>query len=405
MELRLKRQHAKVFLCDKRFMVLVAGRRWGKTTLALWWLINQAFRAGNQICYYLAPTDRQAKRIAWRKLKNLVPPDMRRSIREAELEIELCNGSMIQLHGASNSDRLRGCGLDAIVLDEYAQMPAEVWNAVIRPMLSDRKGRALFIGTPAGHNAFYDLYVAAQSGRDWAAFHFPTEQGGYVSVEELQALRCDMDTKLYRQEYEASFETLQARVYYAFCREANVTDLVLIPDAPLLIGMDFNVNPMTAVVTQRAGDQCQVIDEIVLPDSNTQEMMDEINRRYRGRKGVVHPDPSGAARKTSAPVGQNDFALIRQAGWPVYPGKHVPVVDRITNVNTLLCNAKGVRRLLISPKCRQLIRALDTLTYKENTKIPDKSAGQDHITDALGYLVVNVFPIIRSEVTITEILI
>jgi hypothetical protein len=356
------------------------------------------------MCYYLAPTYRQAKRIAWRKLVSLVPPDMRRAVREDTLELELCNGSIIQLHGASHADALRGNGLDAIVLDEYAMMNSHVWEAVIRPMLSDRIGRALFIGTPRGHNQFYDLYVAAQSGRDWAAFRFATREGGYVSTGELEMLRCDMDPKLYRQEYEASFETLQGRVYYAFCRELNVTDLVLIPDAPLLIGMDFNVNPMTAVVAQHAGDQCQVIDEIVIPDSNTQEMMDEINRKYGRRSGVVHPDPSGVARKTSATVGENDFALIRQAGWPVYAKKACPVVDRITNVNTLLCSAKGYRRLLIAPKCRELIRALDTLTYKENTKIPDKTTGQDHIADALGYLVVNVFPIVRSEVTIHQVL-
>ncbi len=329
---------------------------------------------------------------------------MRRITRENELEVELQNGSVIQLHGASNADSLRGSGLDAVVLDEYAMMPSEVWSAVVRPMLADRRGRAVFIGTPQGYNQFYDVYVAAQSGRDWAAFRFPTQQGGYVSREELEAIRCETDPKTYRQEYEASFEALQGRVYYGFCREANVTDLLVMPDASLLIGMDFNINPMTAVIAQTAGDQCQVIDEIVLPDSNTQEMMQEINRRYAGRHGVVHPDPTGVARKTSAPVGQNDFALIKQAGWPVYKPKAYSVVDRITNVNTMLCNAKGQRRLLIAPKCKQLIRALDTLTYKEGTKVPDKSTGLDHITDALGYLIASAFPMVRWTVTVQELL-
>ena len=143
-----------------------------------------------------------------------------------------------------------------------------------------------------------------------------------------------------------------------------------------------------------------MIDEIVMRNSNTQEMMDEINRRYPGRKGVVHPDPSGIARKTSAPVGQNDFALMQQAGWPIYSPSPCPVVDRITNVNTMLCNANGQHRLLIHSKCKNLIRGLDTLTYKEGTKIPDKSTEHDHITDALGYLIVAAFPIICFEVTV-----
>jgi terminase large subunit-like protein len=166
--------------------------------------------------------------------------------------------------------------------------------------------------------------------------------------------------------------------------------------------MDFNINPMSAVIAQKAGDQCHVIDEIVLPNSNTQEMMEEINRRYPSRNGFVHPDPSGSARKTSAPVGQNDFALIREAGWRVNAPQFGSVVDRITNVNAMLCNANGQRRLLIHPRCKHLIHALDTLPYKEGTKIPDKSTGQDHITDALGYLIVAAFPLVRSVLTVQE---
>jgi hypothetical protein len=404
MELRLRPQHARVFSCEKRFIVLVAGRRWGKTTLALWWLINEAFRGPDRIYYYVAPTCRQAKRIAWRKLKSLVPPDMRRVTREDELELELCNGSIIQLHGASNADSLRGIGLDAIVLDEYAYMPSDLWNALVRPMLSDRRGRALFIGTPAGHNGFYELWVATEGYQDSAAFRFATRDGGYVADEELAAIRCETDERVYRQEYEASFESLQGRVYSAFCRESHVTDLDMVLAARLHIGMDFNISPMTAVVAQRAGDQCHVIDEIVLPDSNTQQMMQEINRRYPMRNGVIHPDPSGIARKTSAPVGQNDFVLIQQAGWPIYPPKNRSLSDRITNVNTMLRNANGQHRLFIDRKCRNLIGALDTLSYKPGTKIPDPTTGLIHIIDALGYLIVAAFPMVHSGVTVTEVL-
>src|SRR5438445_13303152 len=127
-----------------------------------------------------------------------------------------------------------------------------------------------------------------------------------------------MDAKRYAQEFEASFETLQNRVYHAFGREHNVTQLDL-RDGALLIGMDFNVNPMTAVIAQRAGNQCHVIDEIVLNNSNTQEMIQEINRRYPRRRGAVHPDHSGVARKTSATIGKTNFHIIEEAVWPVCP--------------------------------------------------------------------------------------
>jgi hypothetical protein len=106
--LALRRPHAEVFSCDKRFIVLVAGRRWGKTMLALWCLVVNAFSNADRICYYIAPTYGQAKRIAWSVLKNLVPAGARRQISEQELFIELLNGSIIQLHGA---DRPDSCGV------------------------------------------------------------------------------------------------------------------------------------------------------------------------------------------------------------------------------------------------------------------------------------------------------
>jgi hypothetical protein len=148
--------------------------------LAIWCLVVNAFGKTDRICYYIAPTYDQAKRIAWSLLKKLVPPEARRRTNEQELLIELRNGSIIQLHGADRSNRLRGVGLDYVVLDEYANMRAETWTEVIRPTLSDRDGRALFIGTPRGRNHFYDLYRAAKFRENWATFHYSTKQGGYV---------------------------------------------------------------------------------------------------------------------------------------------------------------------------------------------------------------------------------
>src|SRR4051812_42769576 len=403
LNLKLRPRQAQVFRCPKRFVVVVAGRRWGKTTVAIWWLVVHAFSSGDRLCYYIGPTYKQVKRIAWALLKKLILPGARSRISEQELLIELPNGSSIQLHGADHLDSLRGVGLDYVVLDEYASMRSETWTTVVRPMLSDRKGCALFIGTPKSFNCFYDLYVHAESNENWAPFRFATEEGGYVLPEELAAVEMDMDNKRYAQEFQASFESLQGRVYHAFDRKLNVTDLTVLPNADLLIGMDFNVSPMSAVIAQRAGEQIQIIDEVVLDNANTQQIMDEINRRYRGRHGIVHPDPSGIARKTSAPVGQTDFVIIQQAGWQVYPAKPYPMVDRINTVNARLCNAHGQRKLLISCRCVRLIRALDCLSYKEGSKIPDKTSGLDHIVDALGYLTMGVFPIITDTVTIETI--
>jgi len=252
-------EQLQILSCELRFIVVVAGRRWGKTTLGLFKLLCHAASARGQICFYIGPTERQAKEMGWRTLKQLVPPVLVRRTRKSELEIELVNGSLIKVHGPQS---LRGTGLDFAMLDECAFMPAELWPEVVRPMLADREGRALLSSTPRGFNHFRDLYVEATSRSDSAAFHFPTSQGGYVSEAELALLRSSMDPKLYAQEIEASFELQSGRVYHAFSRDLNVTDVPLIPDLPLLVGMDFNVDPMTAVVAQKIAEQCHVSAEI-----------------------------------------------------------------------------------------------------------------------------------------------
>jgi hypothetical protein len=307
----------KVLRCASRFIVLVAGRRFGKTTLALCKMLRHAAAAPRQICYFIAPTAKQAREIAWRNLLEMTPWEIRRYLRQSTLELELVNGSIIKLHGP---EFLRGVGLDFVVLDEAAYMPPNLWPEVVLPMLADRSGRALISSTPAGFNHFYDLYSAAQKKSGWAAFQFSTRDGGFVSESELEHLRSGMDPKLYAREIEARFEPQEGRVYFAFSRERNVRELTPSSAHRLLIGLDFNVDPMTAVVAQRIGDECRVHDEIVLRHSSTPEIMRELTSRYP-EKGLVHPDPTGAARKTSAEAGVTDHALVEQFGWEVYRTK------------------------------------------------------------------------------------
>lgn len=163
----------------------------------------------------------------------------------------------------------------------------------------------------------------------------------------------------------------------------------------IYIGMDFNVNPMSAVIAVKVAKECHVTDSIELDTSNTEEMAAEIRARYPDRRVIVCPDPAGNARKTSAPVGQTDFTILAAAGFEVRSPKAAPpVVDRVNNTQAALCafdkNDKGerteVRRVLIHPRCKSLIRALSGLIYKEGTSQPHKKDGYDHPCDALGYL-------------------
>ena len=389
-----------VYSDPARFKVLVAGRRMGKSYLLLAIMLRQALRYARQNVLYVAPTRGQAKDIMWDLLKGVARPYLSGPPMETELRVEFVNGSRITLFGAEAADRKRGPGYDLVCFDEFSDMDPRIWHEVIRPALADRKGSAVFCGTPKGFDHFHDLYVQAGDLDDWQRFSFTTLDGGRVDSQEIEAARAQMSERQFRQEFLASFEAMEGRVYYAFDRAHSVLEDVTDTGGELHVGMDFNVAPMCAVVMVRAGDQWHVIDELVLMHSNTVEMCQEIQSRYPNRSVTVYPDPSGRARKTSAPVGQTDFSIIRDHGFRLVAGKNAPpVADRVNELNAVLCNADGVRRLFAAPKCRETIKALEGLTYKEGTSQPDKSLGLDHITDALGYAIHELEPLVRHVVT------
>ncbi len=171
----------------------------------------------------------------------------------------------------------------------------------------------------------------------------------------------------------------------------------------LVVGMDFNVNPMSAVLAVRVADECHVLGALQIRTSNTEEMAAEIRRRYPSRHVIVCPDPSGRARKTSAPVGQTDFTILERHGFEVRAPLSAPsVVDRINNTQQMLLGPDGRRRVKMpSVAARHLVTALSHLTYKEGTNAPDKASGLDHVSDALGYLLWQEFPVLDQGGTFT----
>jgi hypothetical protein len=386
-----------------RFRTVIAGRRFGKTHLSIRELCYHAREPDKEV-WYVAPTYRQAKQIVWRKLKNKLR-DLRwaQKINEAELTIILKNGSVISLKGADNADSLRGIGLDFLCVDEFADIDPEAWYEVLRPTLADKQGKALFIGTPKGiGNWAHDLYMMPQENDTWASFQYTTIDGGNVKPEEIEAARKDLDERTFRQEFLATFETYTGRIYYAFDRKGNCAPPTTLDLSVIYIGMDFNIDPMSAVVAVRQGDVLYVIDEIRMFSSNTAEIVEEIKSRYPKTKCFVYPDPAGSARKSSA-GGVTDHTILANAGLIVKsPRAHTPVRDRINSVNSRLCGSDGVRRLFIHPKCKYTIEGLERHTYKEGTSQPDKDNGYDHMNDALGYMVDYLFPIRKDTSDIAQ---
>lgn len=384
---------------EARFRVVIAGRRWGKTFLAIRELAKRC-REPDKRAFYVAPTYRQAKQIVWDQLKyRLQDLNWVARVNESDLTILLRNGSRISLRGADNPDSLRGVGLDFVVMDEFAMIDEKAWQEVLRPTLSDRQGTALFISTPMGQsNWAHDLY---QRGLDptehqWESFTYTTLSGGNVPQEEIEAARRDLDERTFRQEYEASFEQYINRIFYAFSRAENVkTYDQAVPDT-IYIGMDFNIDPMSMVVFARQGDTIHVFDEIQMYSSNTQEAVAEIRTRYPKQKIWVYPDPAARQRKTSA-GGATDLTILQNAGFVVKaPNGHNPVRDGINAVNSKLCNSLGQRSLFVDPKCKRLIECFEKHTYKDGTSQPDKDSGFDHLSDAIRYAVDYMFPVKRE---------
>jgi len=343
-----------------------------------------------------------AKDIAWKALKKLVPKVWIESKNETDLRLELINGSSIELKGTENAMALRGRSLAGVVLDEAAFMDSEVWFEVIRPALADKQGWALFISTPDGTASwFYDLwcYVESDPTEEWQRWCYTTIEGGNVPKEEVEAARAQLDSRTFRQEFEASFENLSGLVAISFGDENISKESKDISVAPLLLGVDFNVDPMSGICAVRDGEILYVFDEIIMTGgATTWDFAEEVTRRYGvDRRIIACPDPTGGARKTAG-IGATDHSILRRSGFNVSsPRSPWKIRDKITAVNTALLDAAGDRRTVIHPRCKELIKSLRTLTYTPNTGLPNKNLGVDHAFDAFGYLCLQQFNLAKPQ--------
>ncbi len=249
-------------LAAHRFAVIVAHRRAGKTEVMTLRLLLAAMVAGATaeigppaaktefqsvgrrhpapLFGYIAPFLNQARAVAWGRLKYYGRglPEVR--INETEASFTLWNGAAIRLFGADYPDRLRGLGFDGVVLDEVAQMKPDTWGAVVRPALSDRRGWAVFIGTPKGQNVFHQLYTEALAKEDWFAGLYPADKTGVIPADEIASLLTDMPPDLYRQEYLCDFTAANADSFIDFVsvHEAAKREAPVHNPAPLVFGLD-----------------------------------------------------------------------------------------------------------------------------------------------------------------------
>ena len=404
--LRLHSAQAKVFNDKARFKVMVCGRRFGKTQALKAEIIKEAFAKPKSVIWYVAPTYKQAKRLMWSELKEAVPRSFIKKTSEVELIMELKNGSKISLFGVDKPDGLRGSSLDLLCMDEYQDFNSdEIFSKVLYPTLTDRRGRVVVAGTPKSYNLLYDLYMRGfdpgWKKHGWKSWQFVTADNPFIPEDEIEAARRNLDPKSFNQEFMASFETMQGKVYYAFDRKLHASRfLPFNPSLPIWIGQDFNIDPMSSVVLQpQPNGEIWIVDEIHLRNASTHELSEVIEQKFfRHKRAVeIYPDPAGAARGHTR--GESDLDILRQMGFRklFYKRKHPLVADRINAVNRMFLTASGESRLFVSNNCSQLIRSLEQTIYKEGTREVNKKLGTEHMTDALGYVIDFRFPVQKKQ--------
>ena len=344
----------------------------------------------------------------WADLKQAIDPSwLLDSPFETELRVLLKGGGEIQLHGAEDPDNLRGRPLGGAIFDEYADIKPAAWSEAIRPALSDYKGWCDFIGTPKSYNHLHQVFLRGMSeaddDREYASWQFRTVDNPFIDATEVEAARADMDERSFRQEYEASFEAMAGRAYYAFTRARDVRTVALDPALSVAISFDFNVNPATCVIGQQYQDECRVWREVFITHaggeatwasaSKAKALLAEAN--YHGHINL-YGDATGTAMKTTGP---SDHHVLRQvfptATWKL-PTSNPHPRDRVAAVNGRACTSDGKRHLSVDPSCVRLIGDLEQVIFDDKGELDQKSNPLlTHISDAFGYWVHREWPPVR----------
>lgn len=416
-QVSLRPMQGLIFQDRRRFRVVLAGRRGGKTVLGGVELLRGAAEHPG-VYYYVAPTYRMAKDIAWETYKRIFPAAWIRKKNESELKIELINGSLIYLKGSEDPDALRGPALNGCVLDECAFQQQYTWDSVISPALSDRNGWALFTTTPSPEGTagwFYELVLQLTSAdladpglekldpQEWTLYEYTSLQGGNIPPAEIERARRTLAPEVFEREYEAKILSNTGLVVSCFSM-LNIDSTVEDDETlPLYVGIDFNNDPLTAIcanIVRENGKpkELRVFGELSLQRATTWDLAEQLVEIYGQRRRIIAcPDPTGKRKQTSG-IGVSDHQILRKAGIEVYaPESPYNTADGIRAVNAALRTADGEVHTKINPRCRELIKSFRTLGYAEGTRMPNKKLGVDHSFDAFKYLCLGKFNLARGE--------
>ena len=279
-------------------------RRAGKTVACIHDLQRQALRCPRvrPRFAYLSPFLRQSKAVAWDYLRAAMSAARvaGATAHESELRVDYPGGAQVRLYGADNPDAMRGVYFDGIVLDEYADMDPRVWSEIIRPALADRRGWAVFIGTPRGRNAFFELWRRSQTEEGWFSMMLKASQSGLIPDSELELARRDLTEEQYAQEFECSFDAAVVGAYYGKLMaraeaERRVAGVPYDPSALVWTSWDLGIRDATAIwFAQVIGREIRIIDYYEASGVDLGHYVREINARPYAYAGHIVPHDAQA---------------------------------------------------------------------------------------------------------------
>lgn len=411
-----------------RFIANDSGRGSGKTDITQRKLVKAMLtrhpECDRPLYGYGLPTGRQADLTVWEDIIKIFPPGVVKVAARGSGVIELVEpfNSKLYLFSMYNPTRIEGQQYCGFVLDEMSDQKPKVFDLNVLPALSRWRGFCYCIGIPKragiGAECFRRYCEEWENDPTGVHAHFHWTSDGVIPDTELEIARRTLDLKDFREQYLASWENAAGAVYYAFDqREHTYSGNQYREDMPLLIGSDFNIDPMSWIIAQADFDKdghcafINVIDEISKRNTYTQETLNELWNRWGHHKAgfKFYGDAAGRSGHTSAAL--SDYIQIKQdkrfwqwtqqpTGEMVkmpqiyYPKCNPAVADRVAAVNAMLKNAAGFIRMTISKRCSRLIKDLEHVSYIPGTREIDKrDKDATHMSDALGYLVSAIAPV------------
>jgi phage terminase large subunit len=394
-----RKQFLPYHTSDKRWRIIVAHRRAGKTVACVNELIRAALTCDkpNPRVAYVAPLFKQAKDVAWAYLKEFTRDIPGREANETELRVDLPNGGRVRLYGADNPDGMRGLYLDACVLDEFADMRPRFLPEVIRPALSDRRGSLTLIGTPKGHNEFYDRWNDAQTDQEWFALMLKASETGIVDAEELKSAQKLMSEAQYQQEYECSFEAAIEGAYFGMAiekasQEGRIAALPHNPALPVYVAFDLGVGDDTSLwFAQRSGGWLHVIDHYATNGQPASHYVDILKAKPYNYATIFLPHDADNREWSNGKSRLETLRNLKPDYNFVVLGR-TPVDDGINAVRLMLPTTR-----FDAEKCRAGLESLRQYRreYDENKRTFKPTPLHDwssHDADAFRYLAVGLEP-------------